>query len=105
MKTVTVLLKEIEDADSAPKLADAVKELAAVGVAGGNGMRGGMVVGGVCAGDGDGSVINGAFDIFRRGGADVRGSPDAGGGGGAGDPVAGRGLRLDGGEAGDGIDA
>ena len=33
MKTVTVLLKEIEDADSAPKLADAVKELAAVGVA------------------------------------------------------------------------
>ena len=33
MKTVAVLLKEIEDADSAPKLADAVKELAALGVA------------------------------------------------------------------------
>ena len=33
MKTVALLLKEIEDADSAPKLADAVKELAALGVA------------------------------------------------------------------------
>ena len=33
MKTVSLLLKEIEDADSASKLADAVKELAAVGVA------------------------------------------------------------------------
>lgn len=33
MKTVALLLKEIEDADSAPKLADAVKELAVLGVA------------------------------------------------------------------------
>ena len=33
MKTVSLLLKEIEDADSAPKLADAVKELAVLGVA------------------------------------------------------------------------
>ena len=32
MKTVELLLKEIEDADSAPKLADAVKELAAIGL-------------------------------------------------------------------------
>ena len=32
MKTVELLLKEIEDADSASKLADAVKELAAIGV-------------------------------------------------------------------------
>ena len=33
MKTIAVLLKEIEDADSAPKLADAVKELAELGAA------------------------------------------------------------------------
>jgi phycocyanobilin lyase subunit beta len=33
VKTIAVLLKEIEDADSAPKLANAVKELAALGAA------------------------------------------------------------------------
>ena len=33
MKTIELLLKEIEEADSAPKLADAVKELAELGVA------------------------------------------------------------------------
>ncbi len=33
MKTIAVLLKEIEEADSAPKLADAVKELAELGAA------------------------------------------------------------------------